>query len=87
MVPGFRPLSSKEVSNLQAHLLDFIDQALVAVTVTGDIVFWNRSAERVFGWAAREVMGKNLGDLLESPAIETAAPGVFRFGSAGAEMV
>jgi PAS domain S-box-containing protein len=38
--------------------------AIVMINQAGEISFWNRSAERVFGWAATEAMGRNLHDLL-----------------------
>ncbi len=42
----------------QAALLDCAQDAIVVRDLKGRILFWNRSAERIFGWKADEVVGK-----------------------------
>ncbi len=48
----------------QATLLDHARDAILVRDLQDRIVFWNRSAERLFGWTAEEVVGKNVRDLL-----------------------
>jgi diguanylate cyclase (GGDEF)-like protein/PAS domain S-box-containing protein len=51
-------------NRLQASLLD---KAHDAITVTGidlRITYWNRGAERLFGWTAEEAVGKTKAELL-----------------------
>ncbi|MGH7466804.1 MAG: sensor histidine kinase [Longimicrobiales bacterium] len=42
----------------QTRLLDAIAQAVLAADPDGTIIYWNRAAERVFGWTAEEVVGR-----------------------------
>jgi two-component system cell cycle sensor histidine kinase/response regulator CckA len=47
-----------------SSLLDGIEQALIATTLKGKITFWNRHAERLYGWAAEDVLGRDLLEVL-----------------------
>lgn len=50
------------------HLLDDFADALIAVTPDdGKIIFWNRGAESVFGYARQEVLGRSLVEVLVPP--------------------
>ena len=42
----------------QAQLLDNVEQAVIATDNTGIITFWNRFAEKLYGWTAAEVVGQ-----------------------------
>jgi diguanylate cyclase (GGDEF)-like protein/PAS domain S-box-containing protein len=44
----------------QAHLLETVDQSIVATDVAGMITYWNGAAETLYGWTAAEVMGRNI---------------------------
>lgn len=48
----------------QAMLLDAVEQAVVARDLAGRVVYWNRFAERLYGWTAAEAMGRTLQDLI-----------------------
>jgi len=43
----------------QASLLDKAQDAIFVVTVDEEIIFWNKSAERLYGWTKQEVLGKS----------------------------
>lgn len=43
-----------------ASLLDKARDAIMVVTLQGDVTFWNASAVRLFGWTITEAMGRNL---------------------------
>jgi two-component system cell cycle sensor histidine kinase/response regulator CckA len=51
----------------QAALLDNAQDAILVCDLESKILFWNRSAERVYGWTAREALGKNADELLFAP--------------------
>ncbi|MEO7934157.1 MAG: PAS domain S-box protein [Chthoniobacterales bacterium] len=54
----------------QAALLDHAQDAIVVQNLEGDITYWNKSAERVFGWTAEEALGRKAPELLyENPVI------------------
>lgn len=50
----------------QAQLLDAVGQAVIATDLEGKVFYWNRCAEELYGWAAEEVMGRGLGEILIS---------------------
>jgi PAS domain S-box-containing protein len=47
-----------------AFVVDYSDDAIIAMTLEGTIVNWNRGAERLFGYSAEEVAGKPITILL-----------------------
>ncbi len=48
----------------QAALLDKARDAIIVADLKERIVYWNQSAERIYGWPAAEVMGKPLQEVL-----------------------
>src|SRR4051794_1500656 len=63
-----------------AAVLDALSRAIVATDTEGHILSWNRAAEVLYGWAAEEVLGRNLLDVLvpagaSAGAIERARTG------------
>lgn len=50
----------------QAELLEHAQDAIVVRDLQDRITYWNRGAERVFGWSAAEIVGKNGRELLHS---------------------
>jgi PAS domain S-box-containing protein len=65
-------LSFEEKLFLQAHLLNAVEQAILAVDLTGRIVFWNRFAERLYGWTEAEVKGSDITQILATPLLMEA---------------
>ena len=53
-------LCEKEDLAFPAFLLDSLEQAIVATDLKGNILYWNRFAEKLHGWRAVEVLGKSL---------------------------
>ncbi|WP_208029748.1 PAS domain S-box protein [Rhabdothermincola sediminis] len=47
-------------SGFRARLLDAVEQSIVATDPEGRIIFWNRAAERLYGWPVAEVIGRSL---------------------------
>ena len=48
----------------QAALLDIASDAILAKELDGRIVYWNKGAERLYGWTADEVKGRKTFELL-----------------------
>jgi PAS domain S-box-containing protein len=44
----------------QAHLLDTVEQAVIATDLEGRIIYWNGHAERLYGWPAEEAVGRSI---------------------------
>ncbi len=51
----------------EARLLDAVGEAVIATDLDGRIIYWNRSAERLYGWSRGEALGRDLGDT--APAV------------------
>jgi PAS domain S-box-containing protein len=47
----------------QAHLLDSVEEAVMATDLEGRVVYWNRFAEKLYGWTAAEAQGRHVLDL------------------------
>ena len=67
------PESDEEKIRLQAQLLNAVEQAILAVDLTGRIIFWNRSAETLYGWTEDEAHGRNIAEVLAAPLLMEAA--------------
>lgn len=50
--------------NEQAALLDKAQDAILVLDLTEHCVYWNKSAERLYGWPAREVLGRRIDNLI-----------------------
>jgi diguanylate cyclase (GGDEF)-like protein/PAS domain S-box-containing protein len=73
----------------QASLLDKAQDAIIVCGTDQRILYWNKGAERLYGWTAEEAMGQSKETLLcEDPAICREATGiVFRAGDWSGEMI
>jgi PAS domain S-box-containing protein len=54
--------SSRQV-HFQAQLLNAVEQAVIATDLNGVVTYWNHCAERLYGWAAEEALGRNILEL------------------------
>jgi len=48
----------------QATLLDNAQDAILVRDLDDKFLFWNKSAERIYGWSAAEVIGRDLKDII-----------------------
>ncbi|MBW4612694.1 MAG: PAS domain S-box protein [Desmonostoc vinosum HA7617-LM4] len=48
----------------QATLIDVATDAIVVRNIHNQVLFWNKGAERLYGWKIEEVLGKNILQLL-----------------------
>ena len=58
-----RKLGEKRIRE-QAELLDHAQDAILVRDLHDTIIYWNKSAERLYGWSASEAIGRNALDLL-----------------------
>ncbi|MEX2529930.1 MAG: PAS domain S-box protein [Gemmatimonadota bacterium] len=58
-------------NQFQASLLDAVGQAVIATDLDGDITYWNRAAQELYGWSSTEALGRAIQDL--TPALTSAA--------------
>jgi PAS domain S-box-containing protein len=47
----------------QAHLLDAVEQSVIATDLEGTVIYWNQFAAKLYGWTAREAIGRNVLEL------------------------
>jgi PAS domain S-box-containing protein len=50
----------------QANLLDIAQDAIIVHDLNDNIVYWNNSAERIYGWKQEEAISKNASQLLNA---------------------
>jgi PAS domain S-box-containing protein len=67
----------------QAALLDKASDAIIVQDLQHHIQYWNQSAERIYGWAAADILGKNALGLIyrDIPAFQKALQEVLARGS------
>jgi len=64
---------AEEAASFQSHLLDTVEQAVIATDLSGTIIYWNRYAERLYGWPAAEIIGRNIIEVTPSHAAQEQA--------------
>lgn len=60
----------------QARLLNAVGQAVIATDINGNITYWNRAAEQLYGWSEAEARGGNIGEILLKDIVQEDAAGV-----------
>lgn len=48
----------------QAALLDKAQDAILVADLDGKTLYWNKGAERIYGWTSEEALGKKISDLI-----------------------
>lgn len=73
----------------QAALLDEAQDAILVKDLEGRITFWNKSAERLHGWPATEVLGRRALEFLyaDQEQAATARAHLFRDGAWHGELI
>jgi len=56
-------LDPSRQAHFQAQLLNAVEQAVIATDLDGIVTYWNRGAERLYGWTGEEALGRNILEL------------------------
>jgi PAS domain S-box-containing protein len=59
-----RLLKAQEQVQEQAYLLDIAQDAILVISLTDEITYWNKSAETIYGWSKSEAIGKDFKELI-----------------------
>jgi PAS domain S-box-containing protein len=70
-------LQVQEAASLLAAIVESSDDAILSKTLTGIITSWNKSAERLFGYAAEEAIGRSVTMLIPENRLEEE-PGIIQ---------
>jgi len=72
----------------QARLLDLAHDAIIVRDLQDRVLFWNKSAERIYGWTAAEALGRPAAELLYRDAgpLAAARRHLLEFGEWSGEM-
>lgn len=60
-------ISAEQKLRFHATLLAAVSQAVIATNLSREIIYWSRSAERIFGWSEAEMIGRHVYDLVAEP--------------------
>lgn len=71
-----RKQADKEI-RFQAHLLDAVEQSVIATDLKGTVLYWNSFAEKLYGWTAAEALGANILDVTPAAAFRGQASEIF----------
>lgn len=70
----------------QARLLDEARDAILVLDMEHRVTYWNKGAERVYGWTAKEMVGKNADDVLFAANRPAGFSNVFETGAWSGEL-
>jgi two-component system, cell cycle sensor histidine kinase and response regulator CckA len=68
-----RKLAEERISE-QAALLDLAHDAIIVTATAGEVIYWNKSAEKLYGWASQDAIGRNVGILVAGGDTGVDAP-------------
>ena len=67
---SFRDITSRRRSEEriaeQAAFLDKAQDAIIVRDLNGNLLFWNKGAERMYGWTSEEVLGRSVLEILHT---------------------
>lgn len=55
---------AEEALRFRSNLLNTVEQAVIAIDLSGTIVYCNRFAEQLYGWATNGLSGRNIDELI-----------------------
>jgi PAS domain S-box-containing protein len=61
----------EERLHFQARLLDSVGQAVIATDPAGEITYWNRAAQALYGWTEDEVLGRSVLEVTPSEGLQS----------------
>ena len=80
--------SAEAHNRVQASLLDKAQDAISVTGVDARVTYWNKGAERLFGWSAAKAIGKTKAQLgiVEQQEFDTASPVLLQRGDWSGEI-
>ena len=81
-------LRAEEENRELAHVLNLAADAIIVCNLDREIRYWNKGAERLYGWTADEALGKRVHDLLkiETETCLSCLAGLFEQGGWNGQM-
>src|SRR6476619_3480534 len=67
------PSLLKPSPGLSIPFLEAIGAAIIITDATGIVTYWNRFAEKLYGWTVAEVVGRNIVEITVTPESEEVA--------------
>lgn len=67
----------------RSNLLDTVEQAVIAIDLSGLVTYCNRFAEQLYGWPADELLGRNIYELIPTPGMQEQAADIMALLSTG----
>jgi len=68
VISSFRDITARVAADrairFQAQLLDIAGQAIIAVDAQGLVLYWNKQAEKMYGWSDEEALGRSVAELI-----------------------
>jgi len=74
---------AEESIRFQAHLLNTVEQAVIATDLDGIVTYWNQFAEKLYGWTVAEAVGRNIRELTTPEMNQNQADQIMKKLSAG----
>ena len=69
---------AEEALTYQAHLLENVNDAVIASDERFVTTAWNRAAEEMYGWTAEEIIGRPTAEVLQPEFVDVEPDEVFR---------
>ncbi|MEO8399750.1 MAG: PAS domain S-box protein [Ignavibacteriaceae bacterium] len=57
-------MSEQELKNLLSAIVESSDDAIIGKQLDGTIISWSKGAEKIYGYSAKEIIGKNISILV-----------------------
>ena len=55
--------AAEESIRFRTHLLDAVEQSVIATDLDGIVIYWNQFAQKLYGWTAQEAIGRQIMEL------------------------
>ncbi|MCE5325849.1 MAG: PAS domain S-box protein [Planctomycetaceae bacterium] len=77
VLPPTNDPGAADTARWMAAIVESSNDAIITKSLTGTILSWNAGAERVYGYAAAEIVGKNV-SVLAPPELADELPAIYR---------
>ena len=84
ILPNVPKIKRAPTDALLAEIVASSDDAIASKTLDGIVTSWNRAAERLFGYSAADMIGREVADLIIPPSLREAhRQGIVRYLQTG----